>query len=101
MFQFVPKSFNYCKSVFEKCMTIKDYNSRLVFLTTSFVVHVIMLWQTFVYLHTSVRDNNYPTILAVLLGGHGVNAMGRFMTKKGEPKSDDPAPAMGSDMDKG
>lgn len=101
MFQFIPKTFAYGKSIFEKCLTIPDYNSRLVFLTTSLVVHIIMLWQTAVYLHSSTKDTNYPTILAVLLGGHGVNAVGRFMTKRDGKKREEPKENVGSDTEKG
>jgi hypothetical protein len=90
------------KSVFNKCMSIPDYNSRLVFLTNAAVIHTIALWQTWNYLHTAAadRDQSYPTIIGILLAGHATSAFGRFLTKK-EPDAPDDNDALDADAPAG
>lgn len=78
---------NYVKDLVDKCMHEPEVNSRLIFLGTFVVTSVIMLAHAAVYLWSKAKDPNYTTILTVLLGGHGVNAFGRFMTKKSESGS--------------
>ncbi len=87
MFGWAKKISASCKELFRQCLHEPDVNSRLVFLTNAAVIHAIALWQTFVYLHSQTKDSNYPAILAVLLGGHGVSALGRFLTKRVGEKS--------------
>jgi len=83
MFQTAISCKNYCKDWFDKCMHEPDVNSRMIFIGTFAVTSLIMLAHTVVYLASHAKDPNYPTILTVLLGGHGVNALGRLMTKRG------------------
>jgi len=83
MFKTAINCKNYCMNWFEKCMHEPDVNSRLVFLASFVVTSLIMIAHTAVYLASKVKDPNYATVLTVLLGGHGVNALGRLMTKKG------------------
>lgn len=52
-----------------KAMTEPDVNSRLVFLGTFIVTSVLMIYQTFVYLHFKTADPQYPEIVAILAGG--------------------------------
>jgi flagellar biosynthesis protein FlhB len=70
------------KKLFTNCMTLPDYNSRLVFLTNAAVIHCVLIWQTWDYLHSTTKDSNYVSILAVLVGGHAVNGASRFLTKR-------------------
>ena len=82
MFGFLKKASAFVHETFDKCMSVPDYNSRLVFLGTAVFTQVVIIWHTAKYLHSATKDTNYPEILAILLGGHGVTAFGRFMTKR-------------------
>lgn len=82
MFSWIKKASGFVHQTFDKCMTTPDYNSRLVFLGTTVFTQILMIWHTAIYLHQPTKDSNYPSILAILLGGHGVTALGRFMTKR-------------------
>jgi hypothetical protein len=97
MFGWVKKASAFLHETFDKCMAVPDYNSRLIFLGTAVFTQAIIVWHTAVYLHFPAKDSNYPSILMILLGGHGVNAFGRFMTKR---VSRD-APAEGTGQPKG
>jgi len=88
MFGWAKKASAFLHGTFDKCMERPDYNSRLVFLCTAIFTQALMVWHTAKYLAADVKDPNYPTILAILLGGHGVNAFGRFMTKRVGEKQD-------------
>jgi len=106
MFGWIKKAAAFTHETFDKAMTVPDYNSRLVFLGTAVFTQAIIVWHTAVYLHSPTKDSNYPTILAILLGGHGVNAFGRLMTKRVKEKQDadsdkGAADAQGSDQPKG
>lgn len=76
----------YGKNLFERTLREPDVNSRLVFLGTFFITSALMAGHFVVYaigfLHGKPPDPAYPTILGVLGTGHGVNALGRFFTKK-------------------
>jgi hypothetical protein len=100
MFAWVKKASSFLHQTFDKCMGTPDYNSRLVFLGTAIFTQAIIIWHTAAYLHSPAKDSNYPTILAILLGGHGVNSFGRFMTKRVKEKQDADKDA-GSDQPKG
>ncbi len=93
MFGWIKKSSSFIHETFNKCMETPDYNSRLVFLGTAIFTQAIIVWHTAVYLHSATKDSNYTSILLVLLGGHGVNAFGRFMTKRVGEKADAAADA--------
>ena len=106
MFGFVKKASAFVHRTFDKCMTIPDYNSRLVFLGTAVFTQILMVWHTFNYLRAvpTERDPAYPEIIAILLAGHGVSAFGRFMTKRVGEKQDadkDASAPVGADGDKG
>lgn len=74
MFAWIKKASAFVHATFDKCMSIPDYNSRLVFLGTTVFTQILMCWHTFNYLHAPAaeRDANYPQIMLILLGGHGV-----------------------------
>jgi hypothetical protein len=104
MFAWIKKASAFLHQTFDKCMAVPDYNSRLIFLGTTIFTQALMVWHTAKYLHADVKDPNYPQIMLILLGGHGVTAFGRFMTKRvGEKQAADSgaAPSAGSDHPKG
>jgi hypothetical protein len=86
MVAWVVKIVAYAKRLFERCLTEPGVNSRVIFLLTAIVSCLIMLVHTAIYALAFLRygrmDPSYPTILGILCGGHGVNAIGRFFTKK-------------------
>jgi hypothetical protein len=84
VFAKIKNSVAYVKGIVDQALHQPDVNSRLVFLVNSLVCHVIALWQTFNYLRTppGQRDGNYVSILMVVLGAHGVNGLGRYLTKR-------------------
>ena len=86
MFQWAKNLGAYGKALFERTLREPDVNSRLVFLGTFFITSTLMAGHFVVYaigfLHGKPPDPAYPTILGVLGAGHGVNALGRFFTKK-------------------
>lgn len=89
MFTKIRNLVAYAKDLLDKCLHEPEVNSRLVFLTNSLVIHVVVLWQTFAYIHNPVKDANYISILGVCLGAHGVNGLGRLMTKRVGENSND------------
>lgn len=69
------------KEVLEKCMTVPDYNSRLVFLLSGIgsVISVVTLVIAFIF---SKEKSGYDMMVLAVSGGalgHGVN---RYLTKK-------------------
>ena len=86
MFDNVRRIIAYGKNIFERALVEKDLNSRLVFMGTFLVTSFLMLVHTAIYamafLTHGKTDPSYPTILGVLAGGHGVNGIARFFTKK-------------------
>jgi hypothetical protein len=76
----------YGRGIFERALVEPDINSRLVFMGTFLVTSLLMLVHTVIYavafLTHGKTDPSYPTILGVLAGGHGVNGIARFFTKK-------------------
>jgi hypothetical protein len=99
MFGWLKDSVSYCKKIFERALTEPDVNSRLIFLSTAVVTSLLMIGHFFVYavglFHGKPIDPAYPTVLAVLLGGHGVNGIARYFTKKdgGDGGNGNPNPA--------
>ena len=52
------------------------------FLVTSLLMLVHTVIYAVAFLTHGKTDPSYPTILGVLAGGHGVNGIARFFTKK-------------------
>jgi hypothetical protein len=80
----------------EDCKNLPEVNSRLCFLGTSIVICFCMLVLTIGVFFSDRAKEVYEGGIAVLLGGHGVTAWGRYKTKG--PVEDGPS---GSDNGNG
>lgn len=77
------------RDLFEKCMTLPDYNSRLVFLTSGVGSMLCVLALVIAFIFAKDKTGYDMMVLAVSGGavGHGVS---RYLTKKngGDDKGD-------------
>lgn len=91
MIQTIKNSIAYGKELLEKCLSIPDWNSRLVFLGQSAISAVAVLVLTIGFLHAKSPELYPEMVLAV--GGvfTGTVAAGRYFTKKAGAPVDPPA----------
>lgn len=81
MFGFIKNAISYGKQQFEDCKHLPDVNSRVCFLATSATICVCMLILTVGLFYSDKVKEVYEGGIAMLLGGHGAAAWGRFKTK--------------------
>ena len=76
------------KEVFEKAMTIPDYNSRLWFAMNSLVCTTLLIVVVFGFVLSNNRVDYIEMTIILASGGSLGASLGRFLTKKSQTNGD-------------
>lgn len=74
------------KKLFLNCMNLASWNSRFIFFIHGIGSGLLIVMLTIAFIFAKDKDN-YPSMVLAVSGTGGLAAVGRYLTKKGDPAS--------------